>query len=66
MPAISRKKSNPNQPPDEIENEEDDDEMIEEGKRDQNASDIQREILDEDSDDSNDSCEEKDQVETKL
>ena len=66
MPAISRKKSNPNQPPDEIENEEEDDDL-EEDKRDPNITDIQGEILDEDSDDSqDDSCEEKDQVDTKI
>ena len=53
MPAISRKKSNPNQPSDEMENEEEeDDEDLEEDKRDPNTTDLQREILDEDSDDS--------------
>ena len=64
MPIISRKKSNPNQPPDELENDEED--YIEEDKRDPNITDIQGEILDEDSDDDNDSCEEKDQVDTKI
>lgn len=49
MPAISRKKSNPNGPDDEIENEEGED-NLEEDEKDQ--TDGQREILDEDSDDS--------------
>jgi len=41
MPVISRKKSNPNQPPDEIENEEgEEDDYMEEDKRDPNITDI--------------------------